>query len=115
MNEEQKPHTGNDVEEHKMTAAIGYIPLLFFVPLFLTESKFAHFHGKQGLAITLGFVVIWVVMMILMPILGYFGYVLFRLAGLALLCLAVAGGYKASQGEEWELPVLGNIAKGFKF
>lgn len=51
-NNKKTNHSGSDIEEHKMVAAIGYIGILCFIPLLLKkESDFAQFHGKQGLAI----------------------------------------------------------------
>ena len=42
----------NDIEQNKIIAAIGYIPVLFLVPMLATSSPYAKFHANQGLILT---------------------------------------------------------------
>lgn len=105
MEEEKKEVKGDqkDIEENKTIAAIGYIWILCLVPLLLKKnSKFAHFHGKQGLILFIveicGFVVYWI---------QFIGW----LFGLALLIVSIIGILKALSGEYWEMPVIGSLAK----
>lgn len=102
--EEKKPQGDQkDIEENKVIAAIGYIWILCLVPLLLKkDSKFAQFHGKQGLILfiidILGFVVYWI---------PFFGW----LIALAFIILSILGILKALAGEYWEMPVIGQLAK----
>jgi len=54
---EQNERTENmpqdaEVQDAKFFAAVGYINILCFVPLFLKkDNKFAQFHGKQALVL----------------------------------------------------------------
>jgi len=97
------PEEQKDVEENKVIAAIGYLWILCLVPLLLKrESKFAQFHGKQGLLLFIveivGMFIYWI------PFLGW-------LLGLATLVLAIYGIVQALQGKYEELPILGKYAK----
>lgn len=96
-----------DVEENKVIAAIGYIWILCLVPLLLKkDSKFAQFHGKQGLVLFIAEVIIsfiWVV-----PVLGWLaGFV----GWIITLILAILGIVNALSGKYWRMPILGEYAE----
>jgi uncharacterized membrane protein len=113
-----------------LLAAVGYVPLLFFLPLFVgTREPFAKFHGRQSLvmfATVLAFnVMVAITDVILGRILGsmfllglFFkvvAWVIHYPAGfvvaLAYLVLVVVGVAKAATGEYWRIPVLGVYAE----
>lgn len=84
-------------QEEKIFAALGYVWILCFVPLLLKQdSKFAMFHGKQGLMLfiieIIGTIVFWI------PVIGW-------LLGLLVLILAILGIIKSLQGEYYEVPI----------
>ena len=92
-----------DIEENKTIAAIGYIWILCLIPLLLKKnSKFAQFHGKQGLVLfivdIIGFVFFWI---------PFFGWLL----GLLLIIVSIIGILKALSGGYWKIPVIGDFAK----
>ncbi|MFA6392025.1 MAG: DUF4870 domain-containing protein [Patescibacteria group bacterium] len=94
-----------DIEENKLIAAIGYIWILCLIPLLLKkDSKFAQFHGKQGLVLFIIDIVGWLVFWI--PVIGW-------LFGVLILALSIIGFIKAISGEYWEMPVIGKFAKKF--
>ncbi len=97
----------NDVEENKAISYLSYLGLLFLVPMLAKkESKFAQFHAKQGLVLTIG----W--------FLGSFLYVAFGLGALvhlAILVFSIMGLVNVSKGEMKEMPIIGGIAKKFNF
>ena len=105
MNDEKIKGDSKDIEENKSIAAVGYIWILCFIPLFLKrDSKFAQFHAKQALVlfiveVIVGFIV-WV------PFIGW-------ILGLAVLVLAIMGILQALQGNYWEMPLIGQFAKKF--
>jgi uncharacterized membrane protein len=85
-----------DVKENSFVAAIGYISILFLIPLLLKkDSPFAQFHAKQGLYLFViffvGQVVFW------FPIFGW---------GLALFVFLVNvyAFFQALSGNAWEVP-----------
>ena len=92
-----------DIRDNSFLAAIGYIWILCFVPLFLKrKSKFAQFHAKQGLILFIIEIIGWLVFWI--PLIGW---VLF----LAILVLAIMGIMNALQGVWWDMPYLGKYAQ----
>ena len=96
-----------DIEDNKVIAAIGYLWILFLIPLLgKKQSKFAQFHGKQGLILF----ICWIILVVIgwFPILGW---IVAFFGGIALLVLSLVGIIKSLQGEYWELPFLAKYAK----
>lgn len=90
------------------SAALAYVlgPITGVIFLILEKDKFVRFHAMQSIVVSVTmFVLQWVlgltiVLLILVPLVGIVGFILW----LVLI-------YKAWQGEEWEVPVLGKIAR----
>ncbi len=98
MSEEKKKNIDKDIEENKIIAAIAYLGVLCLVPLLLKRnSKFAQFHGKQGL-------VLFIVDIVLM----FFAWIpLFgQLLMLLLMVVSIIGVVKTANGEWWKIPYL---------
>jgi uncharacterized membrane protein len=92
-----------DIRDNSFLAAISYIWILCFIPLFLKRnSKYAQFHAKQGLILFVVEIVGWLVFWI--PLVGW-------LLFLTVLVLAIMGIMNALQGVWWEMPFLGKYAK----
>ncbi|MBD3285258.1 DUF4870 domain-containing protein [candidate division WOR-3 bacterium] len=106
-------------ENSNAVAAIGYIPPLFWIPLFLSgDDELAKFHGRQAFVILIGCVLtILLIGLFLRWILGWFApfrvvidfiqgafYILFIVA-------SVFGAVKAAKGELWRIPLLGAFAE----
>jgi len=99
-----------DIEKNKAIAAIGYLCILFLVPLLAAKnSPYAQFHAKQGMVLFVGWVIVWVIGLIpiLGWIIGFFGTIL-------LAVLSLIGLIKALQGEAWEIPMAADLAKKLK-
>lgn len=93
-----------DVQSNKWIAAAAYI--LFFLPLLAAkESRFAMYHGNQGLVLLLTSIAANVVLS-LIPLLSL---LLVPLANLALLVLAIIGIMNAINGTMKPLPLIGNV------
>ena len=94
------------IAEGKFFAAIGYLSILCFVPLFLKrDNKFAQFHGRQGLIL---FVLeIATAMLVVVPVIGE---VIFRLAWLVFGIFSLAGLVKVLMNQYWEMPVVYQIS-----
>lgn len=89
-----------DIEDNKFLAAIGYIWILFLVPLFLKkDSKFVQFHAKQAMVLFIVEVVAWII-----PVIGW-------IIGILALVLALLGIKAALDGKYWEMPFIGKYAK----
>lgn len=94
-----------DVEKNKVMAILAYI--IFFIPLIAArDSRFAMFHGNQGLVLFLAAVVINIVGGII-PFIGWF--IILPFGWIAVLILAIIGIINASKGEMKPLPVIGGI------
>ncbi len=78
--------------------------LIFF--LIEKESKFVKFHAMQSICASVAFFVIGMVLAFI-PVIGVFSGMLLNLGGLALWILCMV---KAYQGEQFRLPVIGDIA-----
>jgi uncharacterized membrane protein len=106
-----RPGDKKDIDENKAIAAIGYLWVLCFIPLFAKkDSPFAQFHGKQGFLLFVISVGLWII--------GWFpiiGWLISFFGGIALLALAIVGIIKALSGEYWEIPYIGQYAKKFNF
>ena len=104
----------HDIDNNRVIAAIGYLFILCLLPLLgKKESKFAQFHGKQGLTLTIAAVVLWVANFVLafIPVLGW---LIMFVAWISLLVLAILGIVNALGGKYWEMPFLGKYAKEIK-
>jgi uncharacterized membrane protein len=92
-----------DVTENKYVAMLSYLGILFLVPLLVKkESAFAQFHAKQGLVITIAWIVgsffFWI------PLFGWG-------AMLVLLVVNIMALVKTYAGEAWEIPVVKDAVK----
>ncbi len=121
MEEERPLLQAGPTGEDKIFAALGYVSILFVVPLILKhDSDYVYFHARQGLTLFLAEVVIWFVLFMLesfvvalaprstLNIVGMLGNV----AWLLFVAVSLIGIYFASLGKKWEMPVLGKIARG---
>ena len=91
-------------------AALSYVlgPITGVIFLVLEKDPFVRFHAMQSIVVfSVLFVLQWVlgltiILLALVPLISVLGFVLW------LLLI-----YKAWQGEEWEVPVLGKYERNF--
>ncbi len=114
------PH-GGPSEKDRALGAIAYIGPLFIASyIFGTESKFIKFHAAQGMVFFIAAIVIRLVLGTLLVSSGGMGAAMFggsslmMLVHLVLLIIAIIAVIKAAKGEEWEMPVVGPLAKKLK-
>lgn len=100
----------------KAFGALGYVGILFLIPLLAGKTEFTRFHANQGLVLFIADVVSGIVIGILSAVLGFipiFGAILAGiisgLLGLAIFVLMILGIVHAVQGEMKPLPVIGGI------
>ena len=107
------PSVGQDEKLMAMLSHLLGIPTSFIAPLVIylikKDSKFVAFHSLQALffqlAIMVGYAIaglLWVVGI---------GVLLSGLVGLANLILAIVAGIKSYNGEWYEYPVVGRLAR----
>ncbi len=107
----------NDIEQNKALTVVGYIPLLFLIPLLAaSSSKYAKFHANQGLILTIfafvssiinaliDFIIGWI------PVIGgIISGVVSVALGVAVLAYIIIGIVNAAQGKAKKLPVIGDL------
>ncbi|MEO0050878.1 MAG: hypothetical protein ABIK42_07025 [candidate division WOR-3 bacterium] len=117
-------------QEIRILSAIGYLPMLFFLPLILRpKDGFCRFHGIQSLVILLALATVWVAIYILDFILGkvlgsmiLWGFIfkitawlVHYVAGTAIsilyILLIIYCFIQAAAGQRWRVPVLGAYAE----
>jgi len=90
-----------ELEEGRLPAILGYVPFLFFVPLFGAKgNSFAYRHGRQAAAICLVEVV---ALLFLIDTISQF---VWTVVFVACLALALVAGMNAAQGKFWKIPYL---------
>lgn len=106
----QKSSTGLDAN---VAAAIAYVPIVALVFLFIEKtSRFVKFHAVQSLGLAVGWMVVWFGLMVIgmIPVVGWLTVLLWPILGIGMFVVWVVALIKAFQGQQWKLPVLGDIA-----
>ncbi len=101
-----------DVEDGKAFAFLGvFLGIIGFVVVLLAkkDNKYAMYYAKQGLVLTIAWVIVSVIFMI-----PFLGWVIGGLGHILLLILWIIGWVYALSGEEKEIPLIGQFAKEFK-
>ena len=113
--------------EPKIAGLLCYVPccigLVFSVVAAIVEkqSRFLRFHAFQSLLLHGAFIVFWIAIWGVGAVLALSGlglvafliHLVSWVVGLALIALAIFMMIKANAGEEFELPVVGPMAKGW--
>jgi uncharacterized membrane protein len=111
--------------EPNIAGLICYVPccigLVFSVVAVIVEkqSRFVRFHALQSLLLHGAAIVVWVGLAAVQMVLGAVGlgmvgvliWVVSMVAGVGLLVVAILLMIKANGGEEFELPVIGPMAR----
>jgi uncharacterized membrane protein len=122
-NDEEHKILPAEIDEGKTMAAIGYLGILFLIPLLAKkENNFCQFHGKQG-AVLFGMEVIGaIVLIILSVVLGFVpcagwavSLVLWLAFWVCALGLSIWGLVMALKGEYWKMPVIAPLAEKLNF
>ncbi|MBQ3566837.1 MAG: hypothetical protein IJA12_06635 [Oscillospiraceae bacterium] len=107
----------NDIENNKVLAAIGYIPVLFLIPLLASPSSpYAKFHANQGLILTLAAVALGIARSVLCSIFGFIPLIrvfipeiISTAVSLAVLAYIIIGVVNAATGKARKLPFIGDF------
>ncbi|MCS7258912.1 MAG: hypothetical protein NZ601_06090 [candidate division WOR-3 bacterium] len=117
-------------ETRRILSAIGYIPFLFFVPLyFCKDSEECKFHGRQSLILLLVYIILslslWLISVIFkfifgnIPLLGFLfkflGWLLHNflggILGFVYIILVIVCIIFTLSGTKWEIPIIAKYAK----
>lgn len=107
----------NDIENNKVIAAIGYIPVLFLIPLLAAPSSpYAKFHANQGLILTIAAVALGIARSVLCSIFGFIPLIrvfipeiISTAVSLVVLAYIVLGVVNAATGKARKLPFIGDF------
>jgi len=95
----KKKQENSDVKDNMYVAALSYIGILCFIPLFLKrDSAFAQSHAKQGL------------ILFILEIAGMLLPFLFPLLLIVFIITSAYGIKVTLEGKEWEIPYIGKYA-----
>jgi uncharacterized membrane protein len=101
-----------DKGDPKILAAIGYLWILFLIPLlFKKDDPFCSHHGKQGLVLFIFSLIISVLGGL--PVIGWL--IIAPVGWIIVVILMILGILNALRGEMWEMPYLGKYAKKLNF
>ena len=109
--------------EDRIFAALSYISILFVVPLIVkSDNDKVYFHAKQGMVLFGAEVVVWFILLMLESFIvvlaprSHFNLtgILGALAWIVFAALSLLGILFAARGRQWEMPVLGKIAKSMR-
>ncbi len=101
-------------DNQALWCVLSYLSILSLIPLLTQkENKFIQFHARQGFALFLLAVGIFVAMIILgfIPFIGWIIGLASTLVNVGILVLSIVGIVKALQGEEWRIPVVADLAE----
>lgn len=115
--------------EIRVLAAVGYLPMLFVLPLIFGQRyRFTRFHAFQSLFLLIGLVLIWIAIFLIDVLLGNVlgkiillgfifkvtAWIIHNLVGsvvsIIYLILTVYCFVQAAAGQEWRMPVIGVLA-----
>jgi fumarate reductase subunit D len=95
-----------EIQDGKFFAAIGYLNVLCFVPIYLKKgNKFAQFHGKQALVLFILEIAAGIISIVpaIGDLISRFAFVIFGI-------LSLIGIIKVLMEEYWEMPVIYEIS-----
>ena len=113
--ESKKPAGGSGLEPN-IAAFLAYLlgPIGGLVFLLIEKNnKFVKFAGAQSLVLGIAAIAVWIVLSILAVFTLGLGFFLYPIFSILYLVLSIVLMVKAYQNKEWELPVIGGIARNF--
>lgn len=122
---QQAPQSGGTGLAPNVAGALAYFLGPFTGIFFLVvekQSQFVRFHAAQSIVLGIAWVILWIVFTVFSMILGVvpvigaiiavvLGFLLWIVVGLGGLVLWLLLMFRAYQGHEWELPVVGAQAR----
>ena len=95
-----------DIKPENIIAGLSYVGFLVIIPLLQSRGNaFIAWHAKQGLVIMIGYVIAFLLSLVIRPVSS--------LLWIYLILVSVLGFVNALQGKRWLIPGIGHIAKMF--
>ena len=99
-------YSPEEAEDGKALAAIGYLWILFFLPLVVKpENRFCRAHAKQALVLFIASALLSLLSFAVIPLFGV------GLMPLLIFVLQIVALVKALQGQFWKIPGAWDIAE----
>ena len=97
-------------QKNTLMGILSYLGPLVIIPLLTAkDDPFVRFHVKQGLVLLIIEAGVWVVSMYMWQF-----WMIWQLINFGVLVLVVLGIINVAQGQEKELPLVGQFAKSIK-
>lgn len=110
QNTSSTPPTSQGSSNNTLMGILAYLGILVIIPLLVSkDNQFVKFHSKQGLVLA----IIWFIGTLLWRV--SFFYFVMPIINLGCLILAIIGIINVVGGQMKELPLVGHLAKNFKF
>lgn len=97
-----------------MLAYITIVPAIIFLVMEpYNKNKFVRFHAWQNIFFAIAMTVLWIGLVIIgmIPIIGWLTIILWPVIGLGALVVWILLLVKANKGEKWKLPFIGDLAE----
>ena len=110
---QQQPQQPQRSSDDTLMLVLCYLGLLSLIPfLARKDSPNIQWHAKQGLTLFAVWFVCWLPMMLLacVPFLNIVIGICMMLLGLTVLATAIFSIVKAVNGEQWKIPIVGDLA-----
>ena len=99
-----------DEQQLKIVSAVGYLGILFLVPMLVyPKEKFAQFHANQGLILLIFSAILSVAIQVLGVVTFGIALILWPLVSLTILVLLIVGVVNALNGHMKRLPLIGQF------
>jgi uncharacterized membrane protein len=106
-----------DVEKNKVVAAVGYLGILFLVPMLAAPaSPFARYHANQGMVLCISAFIAWIgvvicdIILVFIPFVGWCIALCLGFGMLAcIITMVIIGILNAVNGRLKPLPVIGGM------
>ncbi|MCR4622427.1 MAG: hypothetical protein K5663_10150 [Clostridiales bacterium] len=110
--DESKRFDPDDMQKGRIWAMLSYVWFLCLVPIFVSDSKFAGYHARQGVVLAVCETVVLLVLRLLckIPILGIVFWIIWAIVLLAAICMSALGIYNAYCFKAKQLPFIGGYA-----
>lgn len=96
-------------DQDKIMLVLAYLGVFALIPLLsVKDSDFVRWHAKNGLALGIAGLLIFLVLNFLLPVVGCF---LWPVETIALIAVTVLAITKALRGERWRIPAVTDIAE----
>ncbi len=115
--EEIKGFDQKDIDENKVLAAISYLGILVLIPLLVKkDSKFVMEHARQGLALFIAEIIVWLIELIFswIPFVGTIIAILADICYVVFAIVSIIALIYALMGKCWKIPLVYDFAKGLK-